>query len=329
MKKILLVCLLALISLVGCSQASSSGSENANNEKDSDADFPSKPIEVIVGFGPGGASDTIARTVANAASKYLPNDQSFVIKNVPGGAAIIGTSEVYNAEPDGYKIGFSPSGPLSVLPHLGDATYSHDSFETVIKLVSIPQMLHVQKDAPWNNFEEWAEYVRNNPGKFTFSTPGIGGEQHLAMEALNDALGVETVNVPYNSGGESSVALLGGEVDGSVVFPGTIGSDDVKILFSFSGSKEGYDNVPTLLEEGVDVASNVYGGIIAPKGISDDRTRVIHDAFKKALEDEEVIGKLEELGYPITYGDAVSFQEEITNDANRAGELLKKLGLIE
>ncbi len=326
MKKLLLIFLL-VVALVGCTPANGSSS---NKSKDgSDDNFPSKSIEVVVGYGPGGASDTIARTVATAASKYLPNDQSFVIKNIPGGAGIIGTSEVHNADPNGYKIGFSPSGPLTILPHMGEASYSLDSLGAVIKLASIPQMLHVKKESPWDNFEEWVEYVQNNPGDFTYSTPGVGGEQHLAMEALNEVLGITTVNVPYNSGGESSVALIGGEVDGSVVFPGTVASDDAKILFSFSGSKEGYDDVPTLKDLGIDVASNVYGGIIAPKEVPQDRIAIIHDAFQKALEDPEVIEKLEGLGYPITYGDSESFQSELESDYKQAGDLLRKLGLVQ
>jgi tripartite-type tricarboxylate transporter receptor subunit TctC len=322
-KRLLLTFILILLVVTGCTNASSS---KASEDNEGSGTFPKKSIEVLVGYGAGGSSDSIARIIVNGANKYLPNKQNFVVKNLEGGSGSIGLTELSNANPDGYTIGFSPSGPLTALPHQQKVGYTLNDFDPILKAASIPQMLHVSNDAPWNNFKEWKEYVKDNPGKFKFSSSGNGSEQHLAMEALNQKLGIDTTHVPYDSGATSAGAVSAGEVDASVVFPGMVDGSEGKPLFSFSGEKEGYEDVPTLKEKGVDLAVDVYGGFLAPKGMPEDKKEIIHSAIKQALEDPEVIGELEKLGYPITYADSEDFKEDLSSTFDDNGETMKQMG---
>jgi tripartite-type tricarboxylate transporter receptor subunit TctC len=174
MKKFATLSILAATLLfAGCSQQappesanSTPNAEPAANESKAPSDYPKSSIEVVIPFAPGGGTDTVGRILSNYVSKYLPNNQSVVIVNKPGGSGIIGLAEVQNAKPDGYKIGMTTEPPLSVQPHYGKAPYTHDSFQTIMRVTSIPLVLVVKKDAPWQTYEEWRDYVKQNPEKF-------------------------------------------------------------------------------------------------------------------------------------------------------------------
>ena len=159
MKNLTLTSLLIIFLILGgCSQNTTLGKENETS-----TDFPKKTIEIIVPFSAGGVSDTVARTLAQNSQKYLPSEQSIVVVNKPGGAGIIGVTEVLNAKPDGYKLGFTVASAMTLLPHQGSASYSHDSFQMVMRAISNPFILAVKSDAPWNTFEEWLDYAKQIP----------------------------------------------------------------------------------------------------------------------------------------------------------------------
>src|SRR5699024_1388354 len=199
------------ILFVGIIILSACNSEEVNTEANNEEnkDYPEKSIEMIVPFEAGGSTDTTARVLAEVASDYLPNNQDIAVVNKPGGSGAVGFNELYKADSDGYTIGFAPSGPLVSAPLISDTDYTHDSFQPVIQVSSQPQILVVGADAPWDNFDEWLSYVEENPGDFTYSHPGIGLNAHLAMEAVNDEIGIETEDIPYDGAAPARTALLG------------------------------------------------------------------------------------------------------------------------
>lgn len=330
MKKILMLSMLifALV-LGGCSSSDSSIAKDKPK-----GEFPTKPIEMIVPFAAGGSTDAAARALASVVNKYMPNGQSVVVVNKSGGAGTIGLAEVLNAKPDGYKIGLTAAGPISIQPHYGQAPYTHDSFQTIMRVTAVPQVLVVQSDAPWKTFEEWLDYVKQNPGKFTYSTAGTGGPPHIAMEALNTAAGIQTKNVPFDGGAPAVTALLGGHVHGAVVQPqeaiAHIDSGALRALVNVGESKiESFKDTPLLKEKGIDVAVDVFNGIIAPKGLPQEELDILHDAFKKALEDPAVIEQYNKLGIQPAYAGPEDFQKTITDSFNTNGDVMKKIGLIQ
>lgn len=176
--------------------------------------FPTKAIQVIVPYAAGGGNDQLARIFQIVMPKYLPNGQSIVVVNKPGGSTVIGTTEIFKAKPDGYTIGIIAGAPLSVMPAYGKTPYKHDSFQPIIKVASNPVILAVSADSSWINYDNWLDYVKKNPGKFSYSSGGAGSAPNLAMEAFNFAANVKTKHVPFDGANPAVTALLGGHVQG-------------------------------------------------------------------------------------------------------------------
>lgn len=338
MKKMVLFFLLVFsLIIAGCSQSGNQASSSQTSSKPSPeakSDFPKKPIQLIVSFTAGGGPDTVARILAEGVKKHLPNGQSVVVVNKPGGAATIGLTEVFTAKPDGYTIGITPTAPISIQPHFGKTPYSHDSFQPIMRVISEPSVLYVKSDAPWKTYEDWVEYVKQNPGEFTYSTSGVGSNPHITMESINSALGIQTTAVPYDGGAQMMTALLGDHVQGTLVLPTTakphIESGAIRPLFNAGKTKiEEYTDTPMLKDDkGVDVASDITTGLVAPKGIPQDVLTILHDAFKKALEDPEVVEQIRKTGVEPSYGGPEEYQQDITESYNFNGEILKNIGLV-
>ncbi|WP_248923866.1 Bug family tripartite tricarboxylate transporter substrate binding protein [Paenibacillus hamazuiensis] len=320
--------------LTACAQGAPQAQKNQKNAgARSDADFPTKPITLIVPYAAGGGTDQIARILEKVLKKYMPNGQNIVVENKTGGAGTVGTAEVFQAKPDGYKLALVAGGPLSVQPHYGNIPFSHDSFQPVIRIASSPLLLAVKADAPWKTFDEWFDYVKKNPGKFTYSSAGAGNPGHIAVEAFNNATGAQTKNVPFDSSSQAFTALLGGHVQGasaaSQEIKGQLDSGNIRLIANLGSSKgDFYKDVPTLKDKGINAASDIYFGIIAPKGLPKDILAILHDAFKKAMEDPEAIQLFNAAGIELNYAGSDEFQKIITESYNLNGQILKKIGLV-
>lgn len=336
MKIFVLACALFLVSA-----CSNQGTNSASTDKEGDStvkqekvDFPTRDIEIIVPYAAGGTTDSASRALASVVGDYIPNGVRVNVVNKPGGGGVIGTMDVFNAKNDGYKIGMTTIGPMTIKPHTDNTAYNPDTFKPIMKVVATPNVLIVQADSPWETYEEWYEYASNNPGEFSFATTGAGLTQHITMEAFTAQTGVELTHVPYDGGAPSVAALLGGHVKGAVVqtveaLP-HVQSGSVRALVNTGSYKaEGFEDVPLLTEKGVDVASDVWTGLIAPKDTPDEIVAILHDAFKQALEDEKVIEIFKKLGVPTSYEGPEEFAEIIKRDYEINGEVLKKAGLLD
>lgn len=320
MKKTLLVLVsIFLLVLMGCS------SEGEDSQEDN---YPSEDIELVVPYSEGGSTDTAARILVSAVNENLPGNKSVVINNQAGGGGTIGTSDVFNSEPDGYKLLLTTTSPLTVQPHLADTSYEYDSLQPIMKTLSIPQVLLVQADSPWDNFDEWLEYTKENPNEFTYAVSGTGTTAHLVMESLNDEADVETTIVPYEGGSQAIAAVVGGDVDGAVATLADMDTDELRALLSFGSKSEAYKDAPTLSEMDVDVDIDVNYGLFAPEELPEETFNVIHDAFQKALDDPEVEEKLKNAGISTSYLNAEDFHDELKKESEQFEKILKKIDLI-
>lgn len=326
MKKIsLYLVLVAMIILSACSKSTGNAAVNKTN-----VDFPTKPIEIIVPYDAGGGTDMAARALASKVSEYLPNKQAVVVVNKPGGGGTVGNTQVLHAKPDGYTLLMTSTGALSIQPNYGKATYSHDSFAPIMRVLSNPQAIIVKADAPWKTYDEWLAYMKKNPGEFTYGTAGTGLTGHIAMEALSMDEKIKARHVPFDGAGPALTALLGGHVQGVVVQAqnprALVESGEVRPLINIGSNKEeGFDGFPWVSEK---ASLDVYHGLLAPKDTPKEVLDILHDAFKKALEDPAVIDQINKGGAHPAYAGPEDFQKEITESYEKSRDVLQKVGLI-
>lgn len=302
MKKLLLLMLAALlVVLAACGSEEAKEPEGKKDSADSDAaaeatsKYPEKDIEIVVPFPPGGTTDTTMRIMASVLPKYLPNEVNVVVVNKPGGTGVVGSTSVSNAKPDGYQLVYAPIPTIAYQHLFGTASYTHEDFTPIINVQASQSLLMVKKDAPWNTFEEWLQYVEENPGKFTYGTPGNGSSQHLTMEALNIAAGIETKMVPFDGTSSALTSLLGGHIDGTIIQAHEVSeyieNGDLKPIVYLGDNKyKGFPDVPLLTEFGYDeVLSDPSSGVFGPKGMNEEEAKVLFDAFTEAFKDPKVV----------------------------------------
>lgn len=294
--------------------------------------FPERPIELVVPFGAGGTTDVLARAFSKVMGKYLPNEQRLVVVNKPGGAATIGMGVVAAADPDGYTLAFTPSGPMEIMPHYGQTNWGIENFEPVLSFLEIPTSINVLNSSELKTYEQWKQHARANPGKFTYTAAGgVGGNTHLAMEMFGEAEGVDIRHIPHEGQAASHAAILGGHVDSNFSTPDLHQGGNVRPLVFLSAVKpvgDVYDDVPFTTDLDIPVVTNFPVGVLAPKGVPAERIEIIHRAFKEALRDPVVMGFFESTGFPGTYRDGDTFQEGIQERSAENKRLLEQMNLV-
>jgi tripartite-type tricarboxylate transporter receptor subunit TctC len=291
---LLLIVLIMTVFVCGCggTEKSADKGQTGGNEA-TKVDFPTKPITLIVPYSAGGASDLSARPLADAASKIL--GQPIVVVNRPGGGGAVGAAEVARANPDGYTLLNGSSGPITLLPFTSNPGYSVGDLIPVVRNTNIPVVFAVKKDSSINNLDELVEYMKANPGKVKFSTPGAGTSHHIAVAAFADKVGASINHVPYDGAAPAVAALLGDKVDVTCVGVAEIyaqfQNDTVKILGVTAEERETtyMPNEPTFKEQGYDFVTSVWYGIQAPKGTPAEVIKILEAAFLEAAKDPAVV----------------------------------------
>lgn len=326
MKKILVLLFsVSVFILSGCSQ--DSGKEASAN--DESGNYPEKSIEMMIPFAAGGVTDSVARIVAEGAQRHLPNNQKIVPINTPGAGGKLGMTKHLNDDPDGYKIAFTNTDAISVVSTFSGADYSTDSFQPIVKVLSSPWVLAVRSDSPWKTFEDFIEYAKENPGKFTYGTPFVGSPPQIVMDSLKITEGIETKNITYD-GSNILPNLLGGNIDAYTGSPRSVTpyyeSGEVNVLANFSDTViKGFEDVPTLKDLGYDISMPLVFGIVGPEGMNEETQKVLHDAFKKAMEDPKIIERIESVNINPAYGPAEELQQDFNDVAKMYEDVLSAL----
>lgn len=275
------------------------------------AQYPSKPITLIMVWPAGGGTDTSLRPLVAAASKILR--QPIVIEYHPGGNGAVGMEILRLKKGDGYTIGCSTASVL-VNPYLRKVQYdSFKDFTWVIEYADQIAGLAVPANAPWKTMQEFLDYAKANPGKIRYSSSGPGCMQALPMDFLGKKLGIKWTHIPFEGGPPALVAVLGGHVEAyattmhckSHMQPG----GRLRLLSIFGNKRNpSFPDVPTLQEVtglGDDDIKRMDGGspqfILAPKGLSPDILEALHQAFKKAMTDPDFIKACEMMDHAINY----------------------------
>lgn len=274
-------------------------------------DFPTKPVELVLPFGPGGSHDLTARAVASVAHQYLGQPLLVVLK--PGGGGAVGSQQVIRAKPDGHTLLFGGTGPNTVFALVQKAPGGPDQFAPVARINYSPAVFAVRADAPWKSLREVIDHAKWNPGKLNFANTGPWGAADLPMRLIARTAGIEYNNIPHDGGGPALLAVLGGHADATIGFSAQllpqIAAGKMRALV-VSDAKRIPDlpSVPTLREEGVDVTFTMWRSVLAPKGTPQAIVDKLEAAFRRMTEDKSFQALIKQLGDEIHFQGGKEFE---------------------
>lgn len=275
--------------------------------------WPDKPIEIVVGFAPGGGTDITARTLALYLEKELGG--SVVITNKPGASGSIGLSYVARAKPDGYILGMTNMPGLLSIPIEREAGYQPSDFTYLANLVSDPSAFSVSMESPYKTLAELLVGIRAQPGKISVSSSGVGTDDHLLMVFFEKETGTQLNHVPFNGAAPQRNAVIGGHTE--------IGAMNVGEAMPYQGSKVRIlaqagqirsalaPDVPTFKEQGVNVLMSSERGLVGPKGLPAEVQKKLDDALAKIADNIEFRKKIESQFTELDYLPSAAWQERL------------------
>ncbi len=288
--------------------------------------FPTKPITVIVPFGPGGTTDLMARVLQVEFEKAIGGPM--IITNKAGAGGAIAMAEVARANPDGYTIAMTTIGPQVLQPTLKKLSYQADSFDYICGTYDVPLMLMVTPDSPFKTLADVITFAKQNPGKLNYGSSGQGTALHIAMAALLKKAGVDGLHVPYKSSGEMATGLLGKHVMMFAETPAVATQYQLRPLAVFSEKRlDTHPTVPTVLEGGFDVRGTVWGGLVAPKGLPADTRNKLAAACAKATASDAYKAGSARLNSPLVYRDGTVFAAFAASEAKAYLAAVREFGL--
>lgn len=289
------------------------------------ADYPSKRVDVLIPFNPGGGVDATGRLMASGFEKHF--DANFVVKNVSGAGGTIGATQLATARPDGYTIGVLPIGTATTQPHRKKLQYDGDSWEEVCLLVKSPLAVLIHPDSQYQTLEELADAARS--GKVTVAGPPKGSVPHMAQAALAKALDVEFTFIPFEGGASASKAVLGKEVDFTIEPFGSgkkLGLTPLIVL-----SPERVADLPDVRSikeyNGSALDLGTWFGLFAPKDTPAEIVDALAAACEATTATAEFSNGISQLGWNVDYLNTDDFAAFFQNQYQTNGELLTMLGL--
>jgi len=300
------------------------------------ANWPAKPITMIVPFPPGGLADIVARPVAEAMSRDL--GQPVVIENKGGAGGGIGMGLASKAAPDGYTILMALSS-YSVLPEadaiLGRAPmYTFNSLRPIARFTADPTVLAVRADSPWKTVKDFVDDAKRRPGAINYGSSGNYGTMHVPMEILAQNAGIKLTHVPFTGAGPAVVALLGGQIDAVSSGPATVlqhvKAGKLRVLGHWGASRlEALPDVPALKEAGYDAEYAQWSGLFIPAGTPEPVAQRLRAAARSAAADPKVKEVIGNAGSPILYQDTPEFERYVQGDVRRMADVVRRIGKVE
>jgi len=290
-------------------------------------DYPSKPVELIVPWSPGGGSDTLMRVVSNHAEAYL--GQPMPVINMPGVSGTTGLETLAERAPDGYTVGQIHEG-LLVANHTQLTELNWDDFTPVAAMTASPQYLTVNADSPWQTFGEFVDYAKKNPGEIRVGVT-LGGIPHVHAAMMEDAANLSFRYVGFEGTGARIRSLVGGHIDAAI---GDIASSgefvkNGNLRFLAVGSAERQEetpDVPTFKELGYDsLGLNIVRGLIAPKGTPEDKVAVLAGAMQELSQDEQFIQAVHNAGAKVHFEGPEAFADYLETTDETIERLSGKL----
>ena len=294
--------------------------------------FPNKPITTVVGFEPGGGTDTVARIIGKTLGEQL--GQQIVVENKSGAGGTIAVDSVAKAAPDGYTLVLANVGAMTANPHIMKLQYDPLADLTPISMATVfANVLVVQPTLKVKNLKEYLELARKNPEKITYASSGVGGAAHLAGELLAMQAHVKLVHVPYKGGGPAMKGFLGKEVDSFIATPVSVHKHveaGKALAIATTGPKrsELMASVPTVAESGFPgfEALNWYA-YYGPRGLPKEIVQTLNREIVKALKDKNTIGLLAKQGVEAEPGTPEELAAYTKREFETWGKVIKAAGI--
>ncbi len=295
--------------------------------------YPTRPVTMVVGFAPGGGTDTVARIIAKSLGESL--GQQVLVENKAGAGGNIATEYVARAAPDGYTFLLGNVGSLAVAPHMiaGLAYDPLRDFAPITMAVVFANVIVVPSSVPVHTLSEFVKLAQAKPGTVTYGTSGIGGAGHLAGEMFNMRANIDIVHVPYKGGGPSMQGLLGGQVTSSFATPVSVveymKAGKLRALAT-TGPKRAalLPEVPTVAESGYPgfEAMNWYA-YVAPAKTPKDIVERLNRELVKALNNPNVAALLHQQGLEPSPSSPAELGRYIEREYETWGKVVKQAGI--
>jgi len=297
------------------------------------AQYPSRAVTLVVGFAPGGGTDTVARVVQRPLGERL--GQQVVVDNKPGAGGNIATNMVAKSAPDGLTVMLANVGSLTVAPHL-QKDLPYDPMQDLAPVsmgVIFPNLVVVHSSVPASTLAEFIKLARDNPGKYTYGSSGIGGAGHLAGELLKMMAKIDLVHVPFKGGGPAMQAMLGGQIHAYMATPVAanphVKAGKAKALAVTGPERDPLSpGVPTVAESGYPgyQATNWYAFVV-PAKTPQDIVQRLNREIVATLKDPKVIGLLRKQGVEPQPGTPAQLAAFMKSELETWGRVVREAGI--
>jgi tripartite-type tricarboxylate transporter receptor subunit TctC len=271
------------------------------------------------------------RVLAQSASEILGRPVRVVGK--PGAGGTVATEFVARSKPDGYKLQLFNSGSNGITVAVRDVRYSNSDFDIICGSYIQNLILVVPTNSPFNSVKDIVEAAKKEPSKLKYATSGVGTSSHLSSELLNQVAGIKTEHVPFKGGAKCYAAIVGGHVDFSIFYYGSlkglIDAGKLKVLAQANETRaSNLPKVPTFAEEGYpEMVFSVWYGVAGPKGLPKDIMEKLQDAFGKASQDKSVAKMLHKLGYTEKYMPKQEFEAFVAKEIEKFKRVVKEANI--
>ncbi len=293
--------------------------------------WPDHPIELIVGFAPGGGTDLTARSLAVFLEKEL--GATVVVQNKPGASSAIALSYVARAKPDGYTLAMTNMPGLVSLPIERKAGFATDDFTYLANLVRDPSAFSVASNSPYQTLESLIAAAREKPGSISYGSTGVGTDDHLALVLFQSLTGTRLNHVPYNGAGPLRSSVLGGH---TVIGGLNLGEvmpyhgKNMRVLAQASDKRSPLGpDVPTFKELGVDLVFASERGIVAPKGLPPEVSDRLRRALGKVAANPHFQAQMKQQFTEMDYVDGPQWQERLKGDDARLRQIWAQTPWVE
>jgi tripartite-type tricarboxylate transporter receptor subunit TctC len=294
---------------------------------ESKAQYPDRPVRIVVPVAAGGGVDVMARMLAQKLGERWR--QQFVVENQAGAAGIIGSKAVIGAPPDGYTLLYTPSSlSLTVVVNKTAPYDVAKDFTPIINVAISPYALVVHSSVPIHSLKEFIAYAKANPGKLSYGSAGIGSASHLAGEMLKSRAGIDMVHVPNKGMNPALVDLMGGQVQAMFAsVPGMLAEKSERVRPIAMAEKKRsalLPDLPTMDESGLpDFEVANWAGLLGPAGLDPQVVTRLHDEIVRILATPEMQARIKTLGFDMIVSTPAEFATQLIRDVERWGAVVK------